>query len=188
MSPQSKSRGMTLVEVMVAMAAGILILASFLAITVNVAKSFKAVTNYRYISKMDRYTLDIMGRDIRMATHVTSSLSLTNRVDMTNSFGDSYFYLWDGSNNMTRSYTYSTNTSVAGTLAGTTTTTTLLTNCNSFSLSFLARDLNNNLAFTNAVSASNVKLIQVSWSCARSIWGGSTNSEGERTAQFTLRN
>jgi prepilin-type N-terminal cleavage/methylation domain-containing protein len=75
--------GWTLVEMMVAVAAGAIILGSFLVTTITVSNTMLAVGNYNDLDKFSRNTLDTLSRDIRNAAAVDNAstatfLNLTN--------------------------------------------------------------------------------------------------------------
>lgn len=173
------TRGMTLVELMVAATAGLVVLGAFVAITLNVNTMMKSVGNYGDLDEYSRNTLDMLSRDVRNASAV-SSLSTTNDLILTNMFSGTTVitYLWDGSNVVTRTY-------------GGGRPQIMLTNCNYLDFDYFIQVPTNNLQFsdiTNAISTNEIKLVSVSWRCTRSILGAKLNTESVQTAQIVLRN
>jgi len=177
----------TLVEMMVALACAGILLAAFVAITLSVASTMVSVGNYNDLNKGSRQTLDQLSRDVRNASSV-SSASTTNFLQLTNTYpyyGASYVgtnvitYSWDGSQ-VTR--TWVTNGVTAGGV------TTLLTNCDSFSLSYYQRNPTNNFGFVPTTTPSQIKLVSVSWRCSRTVLGSKLNTESVQTASVVVRN
>jgi Tfp pilus assembly protein PilW len=170
--------GWTLVEVSVATAVGLIILAAFVAITLSINASMVAVGNYHDLDKASRLTLDNLSRDIRNATAVTNSsinsLTLINTFSSTNLIT----YTWDGSSNVTRQVNNGT-------------PQVMLTSCDGLAFHYFIRIPTNNLAFistTNTAASNQVKLVSVSWRCSRSILGSKLNTESVQTAKIVVRN
>lgn len=176
---RSRRAGWSLLELMIAMFCGAILLASLMVVSVFSARSFLAITNYRDLDNNSRNALDILSRDIRSMDVVTNYAS--NTISLLALDGSSVTYTWDsGTSAFTRYYT------PAG---GTTTTSMLLTNCTALVFhvytqvpigSFLFPDASTNITQT--------KLIDVSWRCARAIFGSETNSESVQTAKIVIRN
>lgn len=165
--------GWTLVEMIVALAAGSVILAAILSTALFVSKSFIAMGNYTDLDRESRHALDTMSRDIRnaagMSAYATNSITLTNR---------------DGSQ---FTYAYSSNTTLL-TRVNSSGTTVLLTNCNILTFHIYQRNPTNNFQFTPATAVSQAKLVDVSWRCSRNILGAIINSESVQTAKIVIRN
>jgi hypothetical protein len=67
----------------------------------------------------------------------------------------------------------------------------MLTSCDSLIFSYFIRIPTNNLQFvsiTNVMSTNQVKLINVSWRCSRSVMGSKLNTESVQTAAIAMRN
>lgn len=170
----------TLVEMMVAIGAGLMILGAFVAITLNVNTMMKMAGNYGDLDEYSRNTLDMLSRDIRNAYLVSTTSTDTNLVLVNTYAGitNNIIYSWDGSNVMTRTY-------------GTNAPEMVLTNCGYLNFDFFTRVPQNGLQFidiTNAISQDEVKLVSVSWRCSRSILGAKLNTESVQTAQIMKRN
>jgi prepilin-type N-terminal cleavage/methylation domain-containing protein len=172
------AQGMTLVEMLVAVAAGLIVVGAFVSVTLDVNSMVKATGNYADLDEYSRNTLDMLSRDVRNASSINAASTSTNLVLENSYTGRQITYSWDGSNVVTR-------TSGAGFAQ------MVLTNCNYLDFDYFTRVPQNNLQFidiTNAVSFSEAKLISVSWRCSRTILGVKMNTESVQTAQVCLRN
>src|SRR5215469_5963180 len=112
--------GFTLMEMMVALMAGLMILASVVYTSISLSHSMVAISNYYQLDTSSRQTLDVMSRDIRNAGALTSYNTNAITMSGTNFAGVpySFSYNWDGSN-MWRTYSNATEF----------TTTLMLSNC-----------------------------------------------------------
>lgn len=171
--------GWTIVEMMVALSCGTIILAAFVATTVMVSNTMVSVGNYNDLNKMSRQTLDWFSRDVRNASSV-SDASTSTMLILTNSYSGTKIiqYVWDGSNVLSRTESTST----------TTNTTSMLTNCEVFSMSFYQRNPTNNFSFVTSAIPAQIKLISVSWRCSRTVLGSKLNTESVQTANVVMRN
>jgi hypothetical protein len=182
-SPDSAGKprraGWTLIEMMVAIFCGTIILASLMVVTVFSARSYLAIANYRDLDDNSRNALDILSRDIRSMEMVTSYA--TNSISLTNLDGSTVTFTWSPTTTaFTRTYT------PAG---GTATTSMLLTNCTALSFGIYTQVPIGSFQFPDAsTNPALTKLINVSWRCARSIFGSETNSESVQTAKIVIRN
>lgn len=170
--------GMTLVELLVATAAGLIVMGAFVAVTMNVNSMVKATGNYADLDEYSRNTLDMLSRDVRNASSVNTASSSTNLILENTYTGKQITYTWDGSNLVTRAY-------------GSASPQMVLTNCNYLDFDYFTRYPLNNLQFTditNAINPDEIKLVSVSWRCSRSILGIKMNTESVQTAQIVLRN
>jgi hypothetical protein len=166
-------------EMMVALGAGTIILAAVVATAVCVGNTMVAVGNYNDLNKASRQTLDRLSRDVRNASSVgngstTSSLTLTNTYNGTTIIT----YAWDGSNQVTRTVSSSSSSSAS----------TVLTNCDTFSFAYYQRNPTNNLTFVSTTNPAQIKLVSVSWRCSRQILGAKLNTESVQTANVVMRN
>lgn len=172
-------RGFTLVEMLVAVVSGLIILAAFVAVSLNLSTMMGEVGNYTDLDKSSRQTLDMLSRDIRNAAAVSSTSTITS-LQLTNTFSGTTLitYSYDGSSVFTR------------TLNGGT-PRVLLTNCNYLAFSYYLRVPTNNLQFVSvagSISTNHIKLVSVSWRCSRSILGSKINTESVQTADVVMRN
>jgi len=166
-------RGWTLVELMVTTAVLSTVMGSVLVTTTSVVTTMAAVANYNELNSRSRTTLDTMSCDLRNTAVVTT---LTDRqVTVTNSVtGDKISYNWDGTNFFTR------------TLNGY--KRIMLSGCDSLTFNGFQRNPTNNFQFVPTHTASETKLISVSWRCSRQIRGAKLNTESVQTAQICIRN
>lgn len=166
-------RGWTLVETMVTMIGGTAVLCSILATGSSVSNSMAAIVNYNDLDKYSRNALDTLSRDLRNTSTVSSLDS--NQVSVTNALtGDSLTYFWDGSNTLTRTFNG--------------VSTVMLKGCDALNFSGYQRNPTNNFEFVPTDTASEIKLISVSWRCSREILGAKLNTESVQTAQICIRN
>ena len=157
----------------VALAAGTVILTSILSTALFVSKSFIAMGNYTDLDRESRHALDTMSRDIRNAAGM--SAYSTNSITLTNQDGSRFTYAW------------SSNTTLL-TLSNSIGTTILLTNCNILTFHIYQRNPANNFQFAPATTVAQAKLVDVSWRCSRNILGAIINSESVQTAKIVIRN
>src|SRR5579863_10600703 len=87
--------GFTLVEMMVAMAAGMIILGAVTLTTITLSHSLAAISNYYQLDAASRNTLDIMSRDVRNASDVTSFSPTNFAMTGANSQGIPYTFAYD---------------------------------------------------------------------------------------------
>jgi len=177
------SSAWTLVEMMVAIAASMLIMGSIMTVMVFTMRSFRAIGNYGELNQSSRYALDLMNRDIRNAAGVSSYTTATNgsitAITLTNTDASTISYNWDPTAT-TVSYVYAR--------GGSSVSKVLLTNCDAFAVSLYKRTPGANLTFVAATNASEAKIIYMDWKCSRLIGGSKQNTESVQTAQITLRN
>ncbi|HEV2319068.1 MAG TPA: prepilin-type N-terminal cleavage/methylation domain-containing protein [Verrucomicrobiae bacterium] len=173
------SRGFTVVEMIVAMTAGMIVLGAITWTSITLSHSLAAVSNYYQLDAASRNTLDTMSRDIRNASDVTAFSSTNFTMTGINSQGTPYTftYNWDGSN-LWRTFAIGTSTY----------TYLMLSNCNFLAFSNFTRVPNSNFTFYAASGADDTKLISVSWKCSRSVLGAKLNTESVQTAKIVIRN
>ena len=173
-------QGYTLVEMMVSIVAGMIILGAIITTSIMLSRSLAAISNYYQLDAASRYTVDVMSRDIRNASDVTSFSSTAFTMTGTNVEGTpySFTYSWDGSN-LWRTYTN----------PGTNYLYLMLSNCSYLEFSNYSRLPYSNFTFEAVSGTSNsTKLISVSWKCSRSILGEKLNTESVQTAKIVIRN
>jgi len=178
--------GYTLVELMVALfLTTVVVLPAVWSLYLNGQFSFTAMANYQQLDVKSYRALDLMSREIRNSSQLTSyvtnqSLTFFNNYAR-NGAGQTTVIVYD---------------STAGTLTLKRTgqaDVTVLTNCDSWSYQFYKRapDTNSfttNIVFFTATKASECKIVQMSWKCSRPIKGSKMTSESVQTAQIVLRN
>jgi len=173
-------------EVVIASGLGVIVLGSVMGFYLFAGKSFYAMENYVQLDMKSRNALDTMSRDIREAngcsTNGFSSVDLTLLMTDPNS-GQPYTvnYNYDsGEGTVARTYSGASGTQ----------TTLLLSNCVSFALSYFRRNPTNGAwaAFPNDPGrADECKLVQIDWTCRRTVLGSIINSESMESARVVIR-
>jgi prepilin-type N-terminal cleavage/methylation domain-containing protein len=184
---RSKAAGFTLVEMMVAVAAGLLLIGAVVSLGIFTSRSFYMMGNYTNLDAESRNAVDILGREIRNSSQLTSYgtgnpafLQLNNA-----SAGTSDIIVYNSTLRTLVLYTINNSTSTV------VLNKTLLTNCDIFNFSIYNRAPNvtsTNITFYAATNASACKVINFSWKCSRTIFGTKLNTESVQTAQINLRN
>jgi len=163
-------RGMTLVELMVAVAVGSLVLGLIAVSSMTASLWFAALANYVDMDAKSRNALDQMTLKIRQAgaltefspTHLKFALP-----DQTNSF---LVYDWDSASG-----------SLTEWKTGDSITNILLTGCDQFAFSLY------NASFAPTTDLSQSKGLSVNWNCSRTILGRK-NTEEMQQALIVIRN
>jgi len=182
------ARGMSLVELIVAVAIGLIALAVVGMLSLYGLRSFVAMGNYTDLDAKSRQAIDLMSRDMRQATFVngfqtnlpTKWLELVN----TNAPATTNKYTWD---------------SVARTLTCQQTgqpIKTNLTECDNWDFVMYQRTAVPNSTntfypatnYTGALDKTLCKLIDMTWKCSRTMLGKKVNTESVQTSQIVLRN
>ena len=165
----------SLVEMLVGMAIGGMVIAATLAFSLYTGRGFAGVANYIELESQSRTALDTMIRDIRQAGALTSFAS--NKVIFVDSASQPLIYEYSP-----------TARTLNQTKSGK--TTTLLKECDSLRFGIYKRNTTNGTfdQYPTTVEASNAKVIQVSWTCSRTITGSKLNTESVQTAKIVIRN
>jgi type II secretory pathway pseudopilin PulG len=138
------------------------------------SRTFVAATNYTDMALLSRMALDNMSRTIRQARQVTAYAS--NSITLLDLAGNSIQYALDP---VSKSLIY-----VSGGA-----TNTYLTGCNSLQFWIYQRTpKSNSFACYDPAYVTNAKLVQVTWSCSRQIFGANVNNEVVESASICLRN
>lgn len=179
---RGRERGWTLVEVMIAMAVGMLVLAAVAATTIFCLRSFAGIYNYSDLDANSRQALDTISREIREATSVVGyqSNATSSYIQLVNTYAASPItntFTWDpGAQTLTWDKT------------GEETNVALLTKCTNWTCTLLEGYPSNNYTFTNIATPDTCKIVDMRWSCFRTIFAIKMNSETEQGAQIVLRN
>ena len=166
--------GWALTETMFAIAVGITFLVALMGIFVSSSLSFAGVGNYINMDRRSRNALDQMTRRIRSAKVLTSFNSAT------------LVFNYDAAGTTNLAYRYNASSrqvTEEWTVAGATTTNTLLTGCDSCAFSLYDHDL----APTTDVSAGQGKVISIAWNCSGTALSR-TNTEYMQQSQIVIRN
>jgi prepilin-type N-terminal cleavage/methylation domain-containing protein len=165
--------GMTLVEMLIAVAIGSLVFAAIGKLTLFTARSFVALGNYNDLDNASRNALDTLSREIRQTKALTQYN--TNKLVFTDYDGLSLTYEWDAT---ARTLTRSKSGQVQ----------VLLRQCDSLMFGKSQRNPSNNFGFYASTDAKTTKLIDVSWRCSRQIFQKKVNTESVQTAKIVIRN
>jgi prepilin-type N-terminal cleavage/methylation domain-containing protein len=176
-----RRRGVTLVELMVAIAIGGVVLTVVAALTVFGARSFAALGNYSVLDQQSRQGIDLMTREIRQATALVRTNASPIGLVFTNANkGITVTYSWDpAARELVAKYSNEGDERV------------LLTGCDDWEFSLWQRTPYPNLTnvFYPATSAGLCKLVNMTWKCSRTVGGTQLlNTETIQTAQIVLRN
>ena len=174
---QNLAVGFTLVELMVGVALGSLLLMGVASMYLFSLKSFTSMSNYSELNARNRYASDIVTRDIRSATGVTSAVnSATNQQLVLRFRGADLTYNYDeDAGTLTRSYLGEDEV--------------LLEGVNSLSFSLYQKPLSG-AAYEqfSVATAANAKLVGFQWECSRRVYGTQKSSQSLQAAIVKLRN
>lgn len=164
----------TLMEVLVATGLAAIVVTAMGLLAYFTSRSFVAATNYTDMALRSRMALDNMSRTIRQSRQVTAYT--TNSITLLDTTGNVVQYILNPSTGKL--------VSVSGGL-----TNTYLTGCNSLQFWIYQRTPRSN-TFTcyDPAYITNAKLVQVTWSCSRQIFGANVNNEVVESASICLRN
>ena len=165
--------GFTLVEMMVGIALASLLLLGVASLYLFSLKSFTAMSNYIELNARNRYASDIVTRDIRSATGVTSATS--QQLVLRFGGADLTYNYDEDAGTLTRSYLEQDEV--------------LLEGVNSLSFSLYQKPLNGAAYEEFSVATpSNAKLVGFQWECSRRVYGTRKNSQSLEAAIVKLRN
>lgn len=172
--PNAAKRGFTLVELMVASALALMLTTAVMMMWAFTTRSFAAAVNYTDLALAGRKTLDTLSRNIRQAKQVTAFS--TNSISLLDPNGNRFSYTFNAANR-----------TLVSVVNGQTTTN--LTQCDSLQFWIYQRTpISNTFECYNPAFVTNAKLVQVTWSCSRTILGAKVNTEAIESAKITLRN
>jgi hypothetical protein len=171
----------TFVELMVASALGTVLVALLLVLTLYGQQSFGLMTGYSELDSKTRNAVTLLSKEVRESTRVLDaqsssalkSLTLTNAIDSV-----TVKLVWDAAE---RTLTIQKNPGATG---------TLLTGCDSWDYALYDGApiiTGGKVSFSPSASPTTCKLVQMSWSCSRTVLGKTTASSVE-SVRFGLRN
>jgi prepilin-type N-terminal cleavage/methylation domain-containing protein len=172
------ARGFTLVEMLIAVGVGGLLCAGIVSFWFFTSRSLASMANYTDMDRQNQLALDLLTMQIRQVNQLTNYVTSSNGTITSLTFQD-----YD---NASLTFSYSpTNRTLTRTKGGT--TQTLLTDCQSLAFSIYQRNVQSNTfdAVTTA-TATNCKLVEVTWTCAKSVVG-LPNTEAMQTTKITIR-
>ena len=170
----SRASGLTLVELMVAIAVTSLIVVVMLILAVSTGRSFVEMVNYVDLDHNNRMAMDIMTRDLRqvrgLETLTSNSLS---------------FFDKDG---QLLQYSYSPTDQTLVRLQGGE-KVVVLEGCNKMQFAVYQRTpKSNSFDLYPVTQTTNTKVVSVTWNCTRKMFGRTVNSEQAQTARIVIRN
>ena len=174
--------GIGILEFLVAAAVGSMVVLAVMMIFVFSGRSFAAMGNYSDLDQQSRYSLDNMTKNIRTARSVYSYN--TNFVILQDYGSNWLYYWWDPNDNLKRVYQYNYYNSSYH-------VETMMTNCTTMRFDFFQRTPNTNYGLyspTYSLYQTTCKLVQLSWTCSRSILGTRMNTESVQSAKVVIRN
>jgi Tfp pilus assembly protein PilW len=175
-STKSRARhraAFTLVEAMIAIGITGMLIAAVCTLSAFSARNFAALINYVDLDDANLLAVDQFTRDIREANLVTAFT--TNSITVQDYDGFSLSY---------------TNDPTAKTLVRVKNgvSKVLLTGCDSLAFAIGARNVvSNSYEVFDSASPSNAKVVNVSWTCSRSLFGKKAASESVQTARIVIR-
>jgi hypothetical protein len=172
--------GLSLTELIVATGMGMVVLLIIGVLSVHALRSFVAMGNYASLDARNRVALDKMSRDIRQATEVTlfepdgpvRRLRLTNAAQ-----GGTLEYTWYAEDRILYCDT-------DGQAA------VYLTECDDWNIALFRRNPqpnSTNLFFPTAEKRLG-KMVELNWTCSRTLLGMKYQTESVQSARMVLRN
>ena len=164
----------TLIEVMVASVVGLILAVAIAALSLFSSRSFVSIANYAELSKRSQFALDKMSKEIREARQLTAFS--TNSVTFADANGNPL------------SFTFSSGgRKLVRTSSGQ--TTTILPDYDSLSFWIYQHTMkSNSFDCYDVASATNARVICMTWKTSRNILGKKATTESVQTAKIVLRN
>jgi len=164
--------GETLVGILFATGIGSLVLLSLAAIYMFSARSFTEMANYMDLDGQSRLAMDLASRDIR-------------RADRLSAYATNQLTFLFGTNQIRFTYDSSNKTLVRATA---TNSTVLLKDCDYLRFDILQKTPSNGAyEFYPAATATNCKIVQLTWTCSRKIYGTKANTANVQAAKIVIR-
>jgi prepilin-type N-terminal cleavage/methylation domain-containing protein len=165
----------TLVEMLIALAVGGVLMAALAQLTFYTGRSFAALLNYTELDKYSRNALDQMVYKIRQADELISYT--TNRL----------VFSYQKTNQLIYNYS-AVDQTLTETLQGQ--TETILKGCELLTFSMFQRNTAAGTydQFPATLTNSAAKLVQLSWTCSRTVLGARVNTESVQSAKIVIRN
>lgn len=165
---------MTLVEMMVGVAVGLLVMLVVVVTAVTSSHNFAALGNYRGLNQTSRVTLDRMTKEIRQAANL-SSFS-TNKL----------VFIWSGSTNLTYTFDAAAKKLIRSKTGEA--DKNLLIQCDYFEFSMFKSAPQVGGSFVKTTLPLEGKVIGINWRCSRTILGKACNTEDVTSALIVIRN
>ena len=153
----------------------VLVLGLVVVFAVYTSRTFACLMNYADLEGKSRTAVDTMSKRIRQASALTGFT--TNELTFNDYDGTPLVYAY----NATSRELTQTKANVA---------TVLLKECDWLNFSIFQRCSTNGSfdQYPTSLESSNAKVVQLSWSCTRTIAGTKLNSETMQTAKIVIRN
>jgi prepilin-type N-terminal cleavage/methylation domain-containing protein len=174
-SRAGRRSGLTLIELLVALSAGSILMLALATLVFYTGRSFAALGNYVELDSYSRNALDQMLKKIRQSDELIEFQ--TNKLTL----------IYNGTNRLTYYYSPSAKT-LTETLDGT--DKVLLSGCDALTFSIFQRNTAAGTydQFPATLTNSAAKLVQVSWTCSRSVLKAQINTESVQSAKIVIRN
>ena len=171
-STKRRNAGFSIVEMIVGVAIGTIALTIVGTSWAMIMTGFSAIDNYTELEQDSRYTLDLLGRDIRQSQGLLT-------------YSDDTFTLIDGDGDQIV-YTYSSSQGVfSRTVDGV--TEPLLSECEDFYVDIYQRNtISGTYDQYPTADVDTCKLIQITWKCSRLNLNGTDNTELVQSAKFVI--
>jgi Tfp pilus assembly protein PilV len=169
-----QTAGVALMELMIAVALGMVAVLAILALFAFSGRNFAAMANYADLDRQSRKALDVMTMEIRNVRSLNSYS--TNALVFTDADGATLQYTYSpGARTLTRSKGLQSEV--------------LLKECDTLTFQAFQRNtISNSFDQYAATTNSTAKLIRVSWICSRTIFGLKMNTESVQSAKIVIRN
>jgi Tfp pilus assembly protein PilW len=170
---QQRRSGFTLIELMFSVGITVLCLTILGAFFVFCTHCFATLFNYVDLDDVNRIAMDQLTRDVRQANCVKNYT--TNQLVLTDS------------DNLDLSFTYDP-TARTLTRAKSGASTVLLSECDRLSFAICQRNpVNGSYDVYPAATPATAKVVNVTWSCSRKIFGIKEDTESVQTARIVIR-
>lgn len=168
-----RETGATLVEVLIGLLLGVMLSVAVVSFTVYSGKSLAGLFNYVDMQYTSRQALDIMSRDVRQVAYLQSFS--TNKLTLMDYDGKLLEFTYDP-NKQTLVRTKDGQSKV------------LLRNCDGLNFSIYQRSpVSGTMTRPTTTNVGSAKVINVSWTCWRSILGRKVTTERIDAAKIIIR-
>jgi len=179
--------GFTMVELLMALGASALLLGAVVIIVSYTAMTFSMMGNYVDLDRKSLNAVDMLSRELRNSSSLVA-FSTNN---------PQYLIFTNSTAGTATTLTYNSTAKTLVVARTGQTTRTNLTGCTEWSFSLYSRVPNinsGNITFypctnsSGAIDPAMCKLVNLSWTCVRTVLGTKLNTESIITAQIVLRN
>lgn len=172
-TPKRRIAGLSIIETMVGMMIGGTAMAVMCAATFYSGRSFAALSNYVDLDADSRNALDTLTREVRQANYLVAGT--TNRLEFNDHDGQPLVYEYVPSGKLLLRSKGGQNT-------------VLLRECDELTFSMFQRNpVGGTYDQYPSATATNAKVVQVTWTCSRKILGNTANTESVQSAKIVIR-